>query len=122
MNEVTGPDTGDEIEAPPHLRQMDATIVKAFADRTEALYGCIVVLENDLIYTAMTMRAEAQQFGQPWERTPHMAMRLVKALGRMTQKLTAAAELQLAGIASGLAADVEAAVEKGRNAPTNTRT
>ena len=102
-------------ETPLHLRPMDAEVVDAFIRRANALFDCVKSLGREgLLFAAMMVRVEALQFGEPWERTPHMAGRLVKSLRVFTKHARECAEMQLAGVADGLALDIEAAVNESK--------
>ena len=113
---LEGMGDSDGNDTPLRLRPMDTAVVAAFVRRAIDLANDIGALtriggNEELRYAAWTMRAEAQQFGEPWERTPHMAMRLVKAIRPLAEKLRAAAEMQIAEVADGLALDIEAAIQ-----------
>jgi len=116
---LEGMGDSDGDDTPLHLRPIEAAVVAAFVRRAIDLANDIGALtriggNEELRYTAWTMRAEAQQFGEPWERTPHMANRLAESLRWLAKRARECAEMQIAGVADGLALDIEAAIaEKG---------
>ena len=104
-------------ETPLHLRPMPPDTVKAFADRANALIGCVKVLKKEnsyamegLVGAAMGLRFDLVAFFEPWERTPWAAKRLAHCVRAVANSARAAAEMQLAGVADGLALDIEAAI------------
>ena len=108
-------------ETPLYLRPMPEETVKGFADRARALIKCIRHLEKadaydmeGLIGAAMGLNIDLAGFLAPWERTPWAAKRLATNVRAVAKSARAAAEMQLAGVADGIALDIEAAVaEKG---------
>ena len=104
-------------ETPMHLRPFPPDTVKGFADRANALIDFVKVLKKEdsyeiegMIGAALGLRRDLAGFLAPWERTPWAAKRLATNVRFVAKAARAASEMQLAGVADGLALDIEAAV------------
>ena len=102
-------------ETPLRLRPMPTDTVKGLVDRAEALLACgkamVYTASIGLLGAMVVLRREVDAFSEPGESNPWSARRrFLPAVRAVAKSARDAAEMQLAGVAGGLALDIEAAI------------